>query len=178
MRATSPERLAALVEPWFVRAGYCGALDAAGRAYLASLMPMAQASVDRLDEVAPRLAFVADFDADRSLAREDLQAEMSTEGARAVARALAQELAGAARIMDREAFRAVAGRVRDSTGQRGRALFHPIRVILTGEPRGPELDLAVPAVERGAELPPSAGWRTIVGCRERAHAFATALSTV
>ena len=39
---------------------------------------------------------------------------------------------------------------------KGRALFHPIRVALTGEAGGPELDLAVPAIDRGAALPPSA----------------------
>ena len=48
-------------------------------------------------------------------------------------------------------------RVKQRTGQKGRALFHPIRVALTGEAGGPELDLAVPAIDRGAELPPSAG---------------------
>ena len=39
------------------------------------------------------------------------------------------------------------------TGQKGKALFHPIRVALTGRAEGPELDLAVPAIDRGAELP-------------------------
>ena len=55
---------------------------------------------------------------------------------------------------------------------KGKALFHPIRVALTGEGGGPELDLAVPAIERGAELPPGAGMAPILGCRERAVAFA------
>ena len=58
------------------------------------------------------------------------------------------------------------------TGQKGKALFHPIRVALTGRAEGPELDLAVPAIDRGAELPRVAGMPTIVGCRERAAAFA------
>jgi hypothetical protein len=55
---------------------------------------------------------------------------------------------------------------------KGKALFHPIRVALTGEGGGPELDLAVPAIERGAALAPAAGVAPIVGCRERADAFA------
>jgi hypothetical protein len=57
-------------------------------------------------------------------------------------------------------------------------LFHPIRVALTGESGGPELDLAVPAIERGAELPRSAGVASIVGARERALTFAAAASQV
>ena len=36
-------------------------------------------------------------------------------------------------------------------------------------------DLAVPAIDRGAELPPSAGLPMILGCRERAQAFLSAL---
>jgi hypothetical protein len=40
---------------------------------------------------------------------------------------------------------------------------------------GPELDLAVPAIDRGAELPADAGLPPIRGCRERAAAFAEAL---
>ena len=92
-------------------------------------------------------------------------------GARDVIRALAEELATAGRL-DRESFRAAATRVKQRTGQKGRALFHPIRVALTGEAAGPELDLAVPAIDRGAELPRSAGVAPILGCRERAEMFA------
>jgi hypothetical protein len=48
-------------------------------------------------------------------------------------------------------------------------------VALTGEAGGPELDAAVPAIDRGAELPPSSGLSPITGCRERAAAFAALL---
>jgi hypothetical protein len=51
-------------------------------------------------------------------------------------------------------------------------LFHPIRVALTGEAGGPELDLAVPAIDRGAKLPPGSGVAPVIGCRERAALFA------
>jgi hypothetical protein len=90
--------------------------------------------------------------------------------------ALAEALAGQPRLADRDRFRAAAARVRERTGRKGRALFHPIRVALTGEAGGPELDLAVPAIEHGAELPPSAGVAPILGCRERAKMFAGALA--
>jgi hypothetical protein len=64
--------------------------------------------------------------------------------------------------------------VRNITGQKGRRLFHPIRVALTGRAEGAELDLAVPAIDRGAELPHSAGLPAVIGSRERARAFAEA----
>ena len=78
--------------------------------------------------------------------------------------------------LDRDPFRVAANRVKQRTGQKGRALFHPIRVALTGEAGGPELDLAVPAIDRGAELPRSTGVAPIVGCRERAEMFARTLA--
>ena len=69
----------------------------------------------------------------------------------------------------------MANRVKERTGQKGKALFHPIRVALTGEGGGPELDLAVPAIERGAALPADAGLARVVGCRDRAAGFAAAV---
>jgi glutamyl/glutaminyl-tRNA synthetase len=96
-------------------------------------------------------------------------------GARDAILALADELARAPRL-DREGFRAAAARVRQRTGLKGRALFHPIRVALTGEAAGPELDLAVPAIDRGAELPRTSGVAQIFGCSERAAMFARAIS--
>ena len=62
----------------------------------------------------------------------------------------------------------------NSSGAKGKALFHPIRLALTGEAEGIELDIAVPAIERGALLEHS-GLRRIAGARERAASFAQAL---
>ena len=64
------------------------------------------------------------------------------------------------------------------TSQKGKALFHPIRVVLTGRAEGPELDLAVPAIDRGADLPSDSGVPAVLGNRERAAAFARALEQV
>jgi hypothetical protein len=91
-----------------------------------------------------------------------------------VIEALADELGRAPRL-DHDGFRAVIGALKQRTGQKAKGLFHPIRVALTGEAGGPELDLAVPAIDRGASLPPGTGIAAVPGCRERAQAFAAAL---
>ncbi|MCC7242020.1 MAG: hypothetical protein IT180_08860 [Acidobacteria bacterium] len=70
--------------------------------------------------------------------------------------------------MDRETFRAVAARVRERTGQKGKALFHPVRVALTGAGEGPELDVVVPAIDRAAGLAPGSGLAPVISCRLRA----------
>jgi nondiscriminating glutamyl-tRNA synthetase len=174
LKAADAGRLATLSLPYFEAAGIPIAPSEAALSFLASVIPIAAASIDRLDQVPARLSTVFSFSADVALADESVRAEMAADGARAVVRALAEELASAPRL-DRDRFRAAASAVKARTGQKGRALFHPIRVALTGRAEGPELDLVVPAIDRGAELPESAGVPPIAGCRERAAAFARAL---
>jgi len=174
LKMASPARLAELSVPYFRQAGVAMAPDAGGLRFLASVIAIASASVDRLDQVAARLSFLFEYEPRAALADAAVREEMRADGARAVAAALAEALAGAPRL-DRERFRAVANEVKARTGQKGRALFHPIRVALTGRAEGPELDLAIPAIDRGADLPASAGLPAIVGCRERAAAFIGAL---
>jgi nondiscriminating glutamyl-tRNA synthetase len=174
MKVAAPARLAAESARFFIARGYLLRRTDEAMEFVTSLLPMAVGSVDRLEEIPDRLQFLFAFDAVASLARPDVAEVLHETGAREVIAALAEELAVAGRL-DREAFRAAAARVRQRTGQKARALFHPIRVALTGEAGGPELDLALPAIDRGAELPASVGVAPIVGCRERAAVFAKAI---
>ena len=177
LKLADPMRLAELSVPQFQDAGVAMAPTPAGLEYLAMAMAMASASVDRLNQVPARLELLFDFSPERALADPRIREELSGADARSVVAALAEELGGAPRL-DRESFRAAANRVKARTGQKGKGLFHPIRLALTGRAEGPELDLAVPAIDRGAELPPDAGIPKIIGCRERAAAFAQALSRI
>jgi glutamyl-tRNA synthetase len=175
LKAAPTPRLADLSLPFFAAAGIAMAPGAAGLEFLASAMPIATASVDRLDQVPGRLDFLFDYSPERTIADPVVAAEMRAEAAHAVVRALADVLAAAPRL-DREGFRAAANEVKSRTGLKGKALFHPIRVALMGRGEGPELDLAIPAIDRGAELPADAGIPKIVGCRERAESFARRLN--
>ncbi|MFN7983345.1 MAG: glutamate--tRNA ligase [Vicinamibacterales bacterium] len=177
LKIADPARLVQLSLPHFAAAGVHMTPSADGLAYLASVMPIASGSVDRVDQIPPRLAVLFHFSAEDACADPAIQQEMASEPARAVVRAFAEELATAPRL-DRDTFRAAATAVRGKTSQKGKALFHPIRVALTGKTDGPELDLLVPAIERGAELPASAGIPAITGCRERVAAFVAALARI
>jgi nondiscriminating glutamyl-tRNA synthetase len=171
MKAAAPARLAAESLRYFTARGFVTRRSDEAMEFVSLILPMAVASVDRLEEIPDRLRFLFDFDPAAAMATREVGEVIDTAGARDVVIALAEELRGLGRL-DREAFRAAATRVKQRTGQKGRALFHPIRVALTGEAGGPELDLAVPAIDRGAELPRSAGVALILGCRERADMFA------
>jgi len=174
LKMADPRRVAELSVPYFNQAGVKLSPDARGVEFLAAAMAMATSSVDRLDQVPARLALLFEYSPEATLSDARVSEEMRTEPAQTVVRALAQELARAPRL-DRDRFRGAANEVRTLTGQKGKALFHPIRVALTGRAEGPELDLAIPAIDRGAELPLDAGVPPIVGCRERAAAFVRAL---
>ena len=172
LKAAAPDRLARLSVPYLRQHTWLSEPSPADLVFLERVIPAAAASVDRLEQVPARLKFLFDYSATRVLEDPGVRAEAL--GARSVIDALAEELSTAKRLLDKETFRAAATRVRERTGQKGKALFHPIRLALTGEPEGLELDLAVPAIEAGASLEAS-GIKPILGAAERAREFALAL---
>jgi glutamyl-tRNA synthetase len=166
IKSAPASRLARESLPYFVHAGFVTHATDVSVAYLEALLPLAVGSVDRLEEIPERVAFVFAWDAARAAALVGEEAD----GARAVS-AFAEELAGLGPL-DRDAFRAAAGRARERTGLKGRALFHPIRAALTGAASGPELELAVPAIDAGARVPVDTGLVPIASCAERARRVA------
>lgn len=169
LKRADPGRLARLVVPYLQRAGWLREATAQDLEFLTRVVPAVAASVDRLDQVPARLAFLFEYSAARALECPDIRSE--AESARDVLAALADELAASPPLLNREAFRALAARVRQRTGQKGKALLHPMRVALTGKSEGLELDVAVPAIEQGARVAPS-GLTRILSARERADEFA------
>ena len=136
---------------------------------------LSTASVDRLDQVPERLR--AHLRVRRGAARSRAQrsrAEFDGDGrtrGRARRSPRISPSLRAARTASCSAPRRSACARR--TGQKGRALFHPIRVALTGERRWPR---AGPAGAGDRPRRRAAGRRAglapIIGCRERAAAFA------
>jgi nondiscriminating glutamyl-tRNA synthetase len=173
LKTADAGRLARLSLPFLRQRTWVSEPTSSDLEFLERIIPAAAGSVDRLEQVPARLAFLFDYSATRALAEPGVQAEALAS--RAVITELTEELRTSGRLMDRDAFRAAASRVRERTGLKGKALFHPIRLALTGETEGLELDLAVPAIEAGASLQAS-GIKSIPGAAERAAAFAAALN--
>ncbi len=172
LKSGEPMRLAGLVVPYLRASEWVAEPNDAGIAFLASIVPCVASAVDRLEQVPSRLAFLFDYSARRALEKPDVRAE--AHASRAVIDALAMELESTPPMLDRDAFRAMAARVRERSGEKGKALFHPLRLVLTGEADGLELDLAVPAIERGAQLR-DAGIRPIPGAAARVASFLASL---
>jgi len=180
LKLASPERLMELARPFVSRQGWLPGTDSPGdpaleirdsnaREFLTRAVVIAAQSIDRLDQVPARLHFLFDYSASRALADPAVRGEAIE--ARSVIAALAEETARSGRLLEKDAFRALAARIRQQTGAKGKALFHPIRLALTGEAEGLELDLAVPLIEQGAALGPASGVRPISSAAARAAAF-------
>jgi glutamyl-tRNA synthetase/nondiscriminating glutamyl-tRNA synthetase len=65
-----------------------------------------------------------------------------------------------------ERFKALMNEVKAETGAKGKELFHPVRIVLTGAHSGPEFDKIIPLFEDGAAL--KLGVKSVA---ERAAAF-------
>ena len=158
LKLCDPERLVSLAEPFLRGSGYVtGPVSVAAREWLHEVLPQVAASVDRLSELPARLQTVFAQPA----APLDETFDLELVGA------LRDELNAGPRLLDKEAFRGLAARVKDRTGLKGKALFHPIRVLITGVHDGPELDIVIPAIDRAAGLPENSGLKPVAGCRER-----------
>ncbi len=51
-----------------------------------------------------------------------------------------------------ECFKLLVNEVKAETGAKGKELFHPIRIIITGSHSGPEFDKLIPILEAGSQL--------------------------
>jgi glutamyl-tRNA synthetase/nondiscriminating glutamyl-tRNA synthetase len=58
--------------------------------------------------------------------------------------------------------------VQKETGVKGKELFHPVRLMLTGAHSGPEFDKLIPLMEEGSQLQLPVH---ILSVRERVEAF-------
>ena len=134
--------------------------------FLERIIPVAAASVDRLEQVPARLAFLFDYSADARAGASRRRAARSAR-ARAVIDGAGRGTAFERPLLDRDAFRAAAARVRERTGQKGKALFHPIRLALhRREPKGSS-SILLCRRSSGRSLQAS-GIKPILGAAERA----------
>jgi hypothetical protein len=130
-------------------------------AWLGRLAEAMRSSIHRWDEVPARAAGL--FFAGGTPSSAEAAAVLDEPGAREVAAALARVAAD--RPLDAAGWSAARKRVAEETGRKGKDLFRPLRVVITGEASGLELDRLVPLIEEGRRLWPD----RIAGVAERAQ---------
>ena len=149
LKECPPQRLAELAVPFLRSAGYLDAQPSAEvLSWLERVLDAILKNVSTLQELPGAARIVFEYDAAKAVQELDLSPAAS---ARAVLlsfipKALAQP------EMPYERFRAITKEVQTETGKKGRDLFHPIRVALTGAVSGPELEKLIPIYEAGSWL--------------------------
>jgi glutamyl-tRNA synthetase/nondiscriminating glutamyl-tRNA synthetase len=143
--------------------------------WCASVTRLLVPSVDRLDQLPDRASFIFHYDAAAALAAPDnaeVLAWPNTDAviARLTVKILEDEAAKSAQLTP-ERFKQLVNEVKAETGAKGKELFHPIRLIVTGSHSGPEFDKLIPILEEGSRLNLP---KHVLSVRERVEAFAKA----
>lgn len=99
--------------------------------------------------VAPNVSKVADVAEWETLCSSDRVFELSGDD-RAFSRAAAEYLPP--EPFDEKTFGIWTSAVKEKTGKKGRELFHPLRLALTGREEGPELKMLLPVLGRAKTL--------------------------
>jgi nondiscriminating glutamyl-tRNA synthetase len=166
MKHAAPGRLAALALPYFPQMQ--GALKPGEQAWFEKLLALLVPSVDRLDQLPARAQFIFQHDPAGAKTDEDNAAVLATPAAQSVLSAFAKRVEAERGPITVERFKALINEVKEETGVKGKDLFHPIRIALTGSHSGPEFDKIVPLMEEGNALGLPV---QIPGVRERFAAF-------
>src|SRR6185503_15522144 len=123
----------------------------------------------RLGELPGLLGVVFDFEPRKALEDGDVRSTLVDPAGRKVVREMLGCLSDEPLTAPR--LQTVIAEVRRRTGAKGKDLFHPIRVGLTGFPSGPELVRLLPVLDEGGRLVLP---RPVHGCAERARTLLAA----
>jgi glutamyl-tRNA synthetase/nondiscriminating glutamyl-tRNA synthetase len=143
--------------------------------WFASVTRLLAPYVDRLEQLPDKAAFIFHYDAKAAIAAPAnaevlLWPQTDAVLARFTVKVLEDEDAREGRLTP-EQFKKMIQEVNAETGAKGKELFHPIRMAVTGSHSGPDFDKVIPILEEGSHLAlPS----HVLSVNERVEQFAKA----
>jgi glutamyl-tRNA synthetase/nondiscriminating glutamyl-tRNA synthetase len=153
LKLAAPERVAALAWGYFAdRLPAQETAPEAVKAWFIRLLALFVPSVDHLDQLPAKAAFVFGFDPDAARVLEENAAVLAADSARTVLGELAGRARTCAGHLTPELFKIWMNEIKAAAGVKGKDLFHPVRIAITGTHSGPEFDKLVPLIEDGATL--------------------------
>jgi glutamyl-tRNA synthetase/nondiscriminating glutamyl-tRNA synthetase len=174
VKLAGTKRVAELSLPYFTKAGWMAeSLEAVARAWFEKVVELLAPSVDRLEQLPERAASIFAYDAKAALAAADNAEVLAWEKTRAVIEAFARRVPSG-QAMTVEGFKSIVNEVKAETGAKGKELYHPIRLVITGSHSGPEFDKLIPILEEGSALQLS---KHVKSVRERVEEFLAVFST-
>ncbi len=103
-----------------------------------------------------------------ALPTQEDAAMLASDTAQRVAEVFAAKVNAEAGPLTAPRFKELMNEVKTDTGVKGKDLFHPVRILLTGAHSGPEFDKLIPLVEEGSQL---ALPTHVLSVKERVEAF-------
>src|SRR5206468_5383784 len=123
---------------------------------------------DKLNELRRRAKLIFHYDAQAALTSPDNAEVLRGEKTNAVIAAFGQRIEAEKGNITAERFKAIISEVKTETGAKGKELFHPIRIVVTGSHSGPEFDKLIPILEEGSRLQLP---KHVLSVAERVRAF-------
>jgi nondiscriminating glutamyl-tRNA synthetase len=160
--------LRALAWPYFTAAAWLPPQSSDGDAaahWFDRVMELYLPAVDQLQQLPEKAAALWRVS---PVAEEDA-AMLTSEAGERVVRAFTEKVRGEAGAITPQRFKELMNEVKAESGVKGKELFHPVRIILTGAHSGPEFDKLIPLFEDGSRLDLPTH---VMSVRERVEAFA------
>lgn len=154
LKLTSPERILDLAWPRFESKSLLPPRADASDAlveWFGKLIALVLPSVDTLEQLPEKTSFVFALNAASAQADPENAALLTAESARKVLQAFANRVRATDTVIP-EQFKLWMNEIKSETGIKGKDLFHPIRIALTGAHSGPEFDKFIPILEEGSRL--------------------------
>ncbi len=163
-------RLASLAAAQMIRSGFLEEqVSPAIMAWLGRLALLYAERLPKMSDLPRESAFLFEFSAAQGLLDPEVSRTLADRKARAVIEALVRRLGK--EPLDAPRFQIIAEEVRREIGVKGRDLYHPMRIALTGVPSGPEMVKLLPVIEEGSRLRLP---KPVASCAERALALLSA----
>jgi nondiscriminating glutamyl-tRNA synthetase len=122
------------------------------KAWFARLLALFLPAVDHLDQLPVKAAFIFGFSPDAAHENPENAEVLAADSARTVLTELGSRVRAHAGPVTAEDFKEWMNEIKAATGIKGKELFHPVRIALTGHHSGPDFDKLIPIIEGGAAL--------------------------
>ncbi|MGA2536152.1 MAG: glutamate--tRNA ligase [Terracidiphilus sp.] len=122
------------------------------KAWFASLLALFLPHVDHLAQLPVKSAFIFGIDPDAAHANPENAAILSADSARSVLSEFASRVRTHNGFITPADFKAWMDDIKAATGVKGKELYHPIRIALTGSHSSPDFDKIIPLIEEGAAM--------------------------
>jgi len=122
------------------------------KTWFANLLNVFLPSVDYLAQLPVKSAFIFGIDPDAAHADPENAAILTDNSARCVLSEFASRVRTHNGLVTPDDFKRWMNDIKAATGVKGKELFHPIRIALTGSHSGPDFDKIIPLIEEGAAM--------------------------